>query len=47
MATYQQRLGPPLTPDQVGKAIVGLAADSGQDQPAYMLTAGGLAQVPA
>lgn len=47
VATYQQRLGPPLTPDQVGTAIVGLAADSGQDQPAYMLTAGGLAPVPA
>jgi len=34
-----------LTPEQVGKAVVDLAIDSGQDQGAYLLTPTGLSPV--
>lgn len=46
LAAFLDRLGPPLTPEQVGKAIVELVTGSGHDQAAYLLTAGGLAPVP-
>jgi NAD(P)-dependent dehydrogenase (short-subunit alcohol dehydrogenase family) len=34
--------GPPLTPEQAGQAIAGLAADPGYQENAYLLTATGL-----
>jgi len=40
-----ERLGPALTPGQVGKAIIDLATDPGGDQDAYLLTAAGLSPV--
>ena len=43
--TYLEGLGPALTPEQAGKAIVGLAADPSRDQDAYLLTAAGLSPV--
>ncbi|HWG62175.1 MAG TPA: SDR family oxidoreductase [Streptosporangiaceae bacterium] len=43
IATMTERLGPPLTPQQVGQAILNLATDSGRDQNAFLLTAAGLA----
>lgn len=46
VATYRERLGPPLTPELVGATIAELAADPGLDRPAYLLTADGLAPVP-
>jgi NAD(P)-dependent dehydrogenase (short-subunit alcohol dehydrogenase family) len=45
LPAFLDRLGPPLTPEQVGKAIVELVTGSGHDQAAYLLTAGGLAPV--
>jgi NAD(P)-dependent dehydrogenase (short-subunit alcohol dehydrogenase family) len=45
VAAYLDQLGPTLTPEQVGDAVAGLAADSSLDQLAYMLTPGGL--IPA
>jgi len=47
VATYRERLGPPLTPELVGAAIAEVAADPGRDRPAYLLTAGGLEPAPA
>jgi hypothetical protein len=41
--TAIERLGPPLTADQVGKAVVDLACDPSLDHPAYLLNAAGLA----
>ena len=43
--TYLAGLGPALTPEQAGEAIVGLAAGPGHDQDAYLLTAAGLSPV--
>jgi NADP-dependent 3-hydroxy acid dehydrogenase YdfG len=43
VATALERFGPTLTPDQVGKAVLDLVTDPGLDQPAYLLTTGGLA----
>jgi NAD(P)-dependent dehydrogenase (short-subunit alcohol dehydrogenase family) len=45
VAAYLDSLGPTLTPEQVGLAIAGLAADGDADQPAYMLSPAGL--IPA
>lgn len=42
VATFLDRLGPTLTRDQVGKAVLALAADSGYDRPAYRLSPDGL-----
>jgi NAD(P)-dependent dehydrogenase (short-subunit alcohol dehydrogenase family) len=47
VATYWERLGPPLTPELVGAAIAALATDPGLDRPAYLLTADGLTPAPA
>ena len=47
LRTYLDKLGPPLTPDQVGQAVASLAAEPGGDHEAYMLTSGGLSPVPA
>ncbi len=38
--------GSPLTPEQVGKAVIDLAAGSGHDHDSYLLTAAGLTPVP-
>jgi NAD(P)-dependent dehydrogenase (short-subunit alcohol dehydrogenase family) len=40
-----ERLGPALTPEQAGQAILDLATDRGRDQDAYLLTAAGLSPV--
>jgi hypothetical protein len=45
IATYLEGLGPALTPEQAGKAIVDLASGPGRDQDAYLLTAAGLSPV--
>jgi NAD(P)-dependent dehydrogenase (short-subunit alcohol dehydrogenase family) len=45
IATYLEGLGPALTPEQAGEAIVDLAAGLGRDQGAYLLTAAGLSPV--
>ncbi len=37
--------GPPLTPEQVGTAIVGIVTGPGNDRDAYLLTADGLSPV--
>jgi NAD(P)-dependent dehydrogenase (short-subunit alcohol dehydrogenase family) len=42
VSAYVAALGPVLTADQVGQAVLGLATDPGQDQDAYLLTAAGL-----
>ena len=39
---YLEKLGPPLTPEQVGQAVTGLATDPGYDHEAYLLTSAGL-----
>lgn len=39
---YVAALGPVLTAEQVGQAVLGLATDPGQDRDAYLLTAAGL-----
>jgi NAD(P)-dependent dehydrogenase (short-subunit alcohol dehydrogenase family) len=39
---YLAALGPVLTAEQVGQAVLGLATDPGQDRDAYLLTAAGL-----
>jgi NADP-dependent 3-hydroxy acid dehydrogenase YdfG len=44
-AAFLDGLGPTLTPEQVGKAIVDLVIDTGYDQDAYLLTATGLAPI--
>jgi NAD(P)-dependent dehydrogenase (short-subunit alcohol dehydrogenase family) len=40
--TFLDRLGPALTPEQVGTAIVDLVTCPGEDQDSYLLTAAGL-----
>jgi hypothetical protein len=40
-----ERLGPALTPEQAGQAVIDLATDRGRDQDAYLLTAAGLSPV--
>jgi len=45
IATYLKGLGPALTPEQAGEAIVDLASGPGRDQDAYLLTAAGLSPV--
>jgi NAD(P)-dependent dehydrogenase (short-subunit alcohol dehydrogenase family) len=45
-ATYQESLGPALIPEQAGQEIAGLAAGSGSDERAYLLTAAGLRPAP-
>ena len=45
VATFLEGLGPPLTPEQVGQAIVELATSPGPDRDAYLLTADGLGPV--
>ena len=45
VATYLKALGPALTPEQAGQAIVDLASGPGRDQDAYVLTAAGLSPV--
>ena len=42
LGAYLDKLGPPLTPEQVGQAIAGLATGPGDDHEAYLLTSGGL-----
>jgi NAD(P)-dependent dehydrogenase (short-subunit alcohol dehydrogenase family) len=42
VATFLDRFGPTITPEQVGRAVVDLAIDAGHDRPAYLLTADGL-----
>jgi NAD(P)-dependent dehydrogenase (short-subunit alcohol dehydrogenase family) len=42
VATVLERLGPPLAPEQVGRAVVELVCDAGHDRDAYLLTAAGL-----
>jgi len=42
VAAYLQKLGPTLTPEQVGEAITALATDRSLNLPAYMLTPAGL-----
>ena len=43
---YLAAAGPALTAEQVGSAITELITDPGQDQDAYLLTAGGLSPLP-
>jgi NAD(P)-dependent dehydrogenase (short-subunit alcohol dehydrogenase family) len=43
---YLAAAGPTLTAEQVGSAITELITDPGQDRDAYLLTAGGLSQLP-
>jgi NAD(P)-dependent dehydrogenase (short-subunit alcohol dehydrogenase family) len=45
-AAYIDGMGPLLTPEGAGKAVVELAADPGYDRDAYLLTAAGLAPLP-
>lgn len=45
VAAFLEGRGPALTPEQVGKAVVDLAIDSGHDQGAYLLTPTGLSPV--
>jgi NAD(P)-dependent dehydrogenase (short-subunit alcohol dehydrogenase family) len=42
VATFLDRFGPTITPEQVGRDVVDLAIDAGHDRPAYLLTADGL-----
>jgi NAD(P)-dependent dehydrogenase (short-subunit alcohol dehydrogenase family) len=44
-AAFLDDLGPTLTPEQVGKAIVDLIIDPGYDRDAYLLTPTGLAPI--
>jgi len=43
---FLDRLGPALTPEQAGAAIIGIATGSADDHDAYLLTAAGLSPVP-
>jgi NAD(P)-dependent dehydrogenase (short-subunit alcohol dehydrogenase family) len=43
--TFLDRLGPALTPEQVGTAIADIATGRGEDQDSYLLTAAGLSPV--
>jgi NAD(P)-dependent dehydrogenase (short-subunit alcohol dehydrogenase family) len=42
VATFLEKAGPALSPEQVGQSIVELATDPGRDRDAYLLTAAGL-----
>jgi NAD(P)-dependent dehydrogenase (short-subunit alcohol dehydrogenase family) len=42
VAGYLAKTGPALTADQVGQSVLDLAADSGNDRDAYLLTPAGL-----
>ena len=46
VATFLEGLGPALTPEHAGKAVIDLAAGSGHDHDSYLLTAAGLTPVP-
>jgi NAD(P)-dependent dehydrogenase (short-subunit alcohol dehydrogenase family) len=48
LASYTENMGPALTPEQAGKAIVDLIETQapGEDAEAYLLTAGGMRPVP-
>jgi NAD(P)-dependent dehydrogenase (short-subunit alcohol dehydrogenase family) len=46
-ATFAANLGPPLSPEQAGKAIAELATGPGYDENAYLLTHTGLSPVPS
>jgi len=48
VASYRESLGPALTPDQVGKAILDVIASPapGEGPEAYVLTAGGVRPAP-
>ena len=45
VATFLEKAGPVLTPEQVGRSIAELATGSGHDRDAYLLRAAGLAPV--
>ena len=42
---FLDRLGPALTPEQVGAAIIDIATGAADDRDAYLLTAAGLSPV--
>jgi hypothetical protein len=44
--SFLRSRGPSLTPEQVGEAIVELAAGTGHDEKAYLITAEGLRPAP-
>jgi NAD(P)-dependent dehydrogenase (short-subunit alcohol dehydrogenase family) len=46
VAAFTERAGPPLTAEQVAKAVLDLAADDGAAPGAFLLTAGGLSPAP-
>ena len=46
VAAFTERAGPPLTAEQVAKAVLDLAADEGAAPGAFLLTAGGLSPAP-
>jgi NAD(P)-dependent dehydrogenase (short-subunit alcohol dehydrogenase family) len=46
VSAYLESLGPALTPERVGQAVIDLAVDPGHDKGAYMLTAAGLTPAP-
>ena len=46
VAAFTERAGPPLSADQVAKAVLDLAADEGAAPGAFLLTAGGLSPAP-
>jgi NAD(P)-dependent dehydrogenase (short-subunit alcohol dehydrogenase family) len=46
LAAFQEGLGPALTPEHAGQAVLDLVRDPGRDQGAYLLTAAGLAPAP-
>jgi hypothetical protein len=45
VTAYLKGLGPALTPEHAGKAVVDLASGPGRDQDAYLRTAAGLSPV--
>ena len=46
VAAFTERAGPPLSAEQVAKAVLDLAADEGAAPGAFLLTAGGLSPAP-
>ena len=46
VSAYLENLGPALTPERVGQAVLELASDPGHDKGAYLLTAAGLTPAP-
>ena len=46
VAAFTERAGPPLSAEQVAKAVLDLAADDGAAPGAFLLTAGGLSPAP-